>query len=246
MNPSLLIRADGHRHMGLGHVMRCLALAEMLSGQFRIRFAIHQPGEALRRRIEASGAEVIALKNPADAFELTQHLTDDDLVVLDGYAFDETFQRIVRMQCRRLVFIDDLGATQPVADVVINHAGGLLPEEFDADSRTQLCLGPAYALVHPAFVKARRPPGNGILVNLGGADPPNLSRRVVQTLLDARVARPLTVVLGAANPHRASFENLPGITVKSALGVEEMAEEIAACSLAIASFSTVSYEIATV
>lgn len=246
MKPRVLLRADGHSRMGLGHVMRCLALAEMLRSDFDLRFAIHQPSEALRQRILASGLPVLEVSDPVDALELAQIAIDDDVVVLDGYAFDHDFQRLLKLHCRRLVYIDDWCVKHPIADVIINHAGGLHPEEFEADLQTQLCLGPAYALVHPAFVSARRPAGKGILINLGGADPHNLTLRVVQTLLSAGSSEPLTVVLGAANPHGASFNQLAGVTLKSNLSVEEMAEEIAACGLAIGSLSTVSYEIATV
>ena len=47
----IVFRADGHAKMGLGHVIRSLALADMLKEDFDCHFMIRNPLPALRVQI---------------------------------------------------------------------------------------------------------------------------------------------------------------------------------------------------
>ena len=40
---TIVFRADGNSQIGLGHIMRCLALCEILSQDFFLKFAIQNP-----------------------------------------------------------------------------------------------------------------------------------------------------------------------------------------------------------
>ncbi|MDB5222992.1 MAG: Spore coat polysaccharide biosynthesis protein predicted glycosyltransferase, partial [Chitinophagaceae bacterium] len=44
----ILFRADGNSKIGLGHVYRCLAIAERLSEHFNCYFAIRQQSSELK------------------------------------------------------------------------------------------------------------------------------------------------------------------------------------------------------
>ncbi|MFC0184610.1 hypothetical protein ACFFJX_19635 [Pseudarcicella hirudinis] len=86
-----------------------------------------------------------------------------------------------------------------------------------------------------------------ILINLGGADPENLSHRIVEILLKSKPALKLVLILGGANKHVATFSHFQteNLQIKQNLSADEMIAEILACDLAIVSCSTVSYEVAT-
>jgi spore coat polysaccharide biosynthesis predicted glycosyltransferase SpsG len=43
-----------------------------------------------------------------------------------------------------------------VADAVINHAGGIEASRYSVEPYTQLCLGPAYALLRKPFIEAAK------------------------------------------------------------------------------------------
>eukprot|EP01098_Paradermamoeba_levis_P012653 TRINITY_DN5574_c0_g1_i1.p4 TRINITY_DN5574_c0_g1~~TRINITY_DN5574_c0_g1_i1.p4 ORF type:complete len:130 (+),score=7.08 TRINITY_DN5574_c0_g1_i1:1046-1435(+) len=121
----LFFRADGNAQIGLGHVMRCLALADMLKGDFLMRFALVEPTADVRDLLENAGLSVISLSALTQQADFLAQIKPTEIVVLDGYSFDEALQQSVRDRAKKLVFIDDLVTGHQVADVIINHAGGL-------------------------------------------------------------------------------------------------------------------------
>jgi UDP-2,4-diacetamido-2,4,6-trideoxy-beta-L-altropyranose hydrolase len=255
----LLFRADGNAQIGLGHVMRCLALIDMLKGEFLIRFAIVEPTPDVRSLIEKTDAEVISLPASSSLSSFLEVIEPQDIVVLDGYSFDESFQQTVRSRAKRLVYIDDLAAGHQVADVVINHAGGIAPNDYEAESYTQFFLGPHYALLRPEFL---RPEGfdevpqagpiqaGPIFVSLGGADPQNISLTVLEAIRQVDASLPVHIVLGPFHPNRPSIDafrtQLPRLTILQNLSAGQMAQELYQSSLAITACSTISYEVCAV
>ncbi|QIP16396.1 UDP-2,4-diacetamido-2,4,6-trideoxy-beta-L-altropyranose hydrolase [Spirosoma aureum] len=250
----LLFRADGNAQIGLGHVMRCLALIEMLKGEFLIRFAIVEPTPDVRSLIGKADAEVISLPESSSLESFLKVIESQDIVVLDGYSFDEAFQQTVRSRAKRLVYIDDLAIGHQVADVIINHAGGIVPNDYETESYTRFFLGPHYALLRPEFL---RPEGFGeaplagpIFVSLGGADPQNISLTVLEAIRQVDASLPVHIVLGPFHPDRSSIEafrtQLPELTIRQNLSAGQMTRELYQCSLAITACSTISYEVCAV
>lgn len=250
----LLFRADGNAQIGLGHVMRCLALANMLKDVFSVRFAIVEPTTTLQSLIESAGVVVLSLSGSDAQSTFFNQIESDEIVVLDGYAFDEALQRSIRSRARKLVFIDDLVTGHQVADVVINHAGGVSAEEYYAEPYTQFCLGPHYTLLRPEFLEPEgfgKPSANGpIFVSLGGADPENRSLAVLQGIQKVDANLPVNIVLGPFHPNRPAIEAfqdyLPNLTILQNLSARQMVDILQACSLAITASSTISYEVCAI
>ena len=103
----ILFRCDGGPQIGLGHVIRSCALASMLSEEFDCRFFIRNPSDALRRYVEDAGFPLTALQggdlsaSPAADFEnearsWAEELNGDEILVLDGYAFDTRYQQLLK------------------------------------------------------------------------------------------------------------------------------------------------------
>lgn len=256
INPNVIFRADGNQNIGLGHVMRCLALAEMLGPTYRRRLAIVQPAPAVVQLIEEKGVEIVWLERSEHFFGV---LEPDEVVVLDGYAFDEDYQLVCRDLARTLVYIDDLCQPDPVADVVINHAAGVSRMDYYGDAPfayrdVELLLGPDYALLRSPFLSGNflaNPSINGpIFINLGGADPQNSSITVVENLLEIVPMQVIRLVLGVFHPNRVQLETLARrhstLTILQNLSASEMATEMRQCSLAITACSTVAYEVCAV
>lgn len=248
MQHRVLLRADGDAQLGLGHVMRCLALAEMLGDGYALRFAVVGPTPTVRALIEERDVTVV----PLVTSEVTEFLAvalPDEVAVLDGYHFDEAYQRAVRGRVRRLVYVDDLVQGHQVADVVINHAGSISQSDYQGEAYTQYQLGPHYALLRPVFFAASDPvPADGpIFINLGGADPRNYSASVLEAVRQLDPTLPVDLVLGAFHPDRPGLEayrtHLPSLTIRQNLSAVQMRDALEASSLAITACSTIAYEV---
>ncbi|MBD2703683.1 UDP-2,4-diacetamido-2,4,6-trideoxy-beta-L-altropyranose hydrolase [Spirosoma sp. BT702] len=250
----LTFRADGNAQIGMGHVMRCLALADMLKSEFSMQFAITEPDHSVRSLVEQAGLSVVTLPNSENQSFFLSQIHPEDIVVVDGYSFDETAQRSIRGRAKKLVFIDDLITGHQVADVVINHAGGVTSQDYDAEAYTQFCLGPYYALLRPEFLRSEGfgtfPDDGHIFVSLGGADSQNVSLTVLKAIQQVNAGLPVHLVLGPFHPNRPAIEafqsQLTNLTILQNLTASQMVNEIQGCRLAITSCSTISYEVCAV
>lgn len=226
--PPLLVRADADGRTGVGHVMRCLALAEEWHRQGgEVAFLSCRADLKLRRKYQASGATVSEISAP--------HPAGGDLgdtvaairrsraahgqvpwIALDGYHFDAAYHRALRAAgCRLLVLDDSAHLPYYDADIILNH-GVHAPEfQYPCAPDTLLLLGSRFALLRREFqlqVRHPKPPAPAaqkILVTLGGSDSVNAGAKVMQGL--ARIdAADLTarILVGPVNPHGKSLRTI--------------------------------------
>jgi UDP-2,4-diacetamido-2,4,6-trideoxy-beta-L-altropyranose hydrolase len=253
--PRLVLRADGNSRLGLGHVMRLLALAEILRPDFAERlFVIREPDEALAQQLAASGLTVLALPPqplPEEAAYLVrQVLRPTDVLVLDGYDFRYDYQNTVRGAIARLVYVDDLHGFPLAADAVLNPAGGVQLSQYEMrQPGARLLAGPAYAPLRAAFREAAPPvaaPPDTVLVCLGGADPTHQTRHVAAALLALPTVARVHAVVGSAysgwDALHAWGAGQPKLTLHHGLSAPEMVALMRRCGAAVCSPSTISYE----
>ena len=211
--PRLVLRADGNPAIGLGHVMRLLALAEVLHGAFADCLLVSRDAAALAPLLATAGLPALttlplpALPPEAEATWLKANaLRPTDVLVLDGYDFGLAYQQALRPAVGRLVYVDDLRAWPVVADVLINHSPGIEPADYELlNPAATLLLGPAFSLVRPPFRAAAAPPRpprpiRRVLLCFGGADPLRLTARCLGLLRELAELREIGVLAGAANP----------------------------------------------
>ncbi|MBD1397641.1 UDP-2,4-diacetamido-2,4,6-trideoxy-beta-L-altropyranose hydrolase [Pontibacter sp. JH31] len=257
----IIFRADGNSRIGLGHVTRSLALVHMLQKEFECVFAIQSPDLALRERIQEVCQGVIVLP-PSDSsearfnHELDAYVSSEEIVVLDGYHFETEYQQNLKNRGAAVICIDDIHAYTFVADAVINQAGGVLPEVYQTAPYTKLLLGPAYALLRPAFLRASRatrslPAGElRVLVCMGGADPDNHTLQALQELQSLTTVKQVEVVVGSAYSRlhalKEWLKGKPDYRLHRNLSAESMRRLMTKCHAAITSASGISYEYAAV
>lgn len=254
----LVLRADGNSQLGLGHVMRLLALAEILRRDFAEPvFLLREPDAALTALLQGTGVAVVALPAAPLGQELSSTLPTllrpTDLLVLDGYGFDYAYQVAVRALVAHLVCLDDLHAFPYAADLVLNPAGGVTPADYDLrQPAARLLAGPGYAPLRADFQPSPPPeapissPGQ-VLLCLGGADPRQLTRATAAALLALPAVAHVHAVVGSAY---AAWDALrawaatqgPRLTLHRALPAGQLAALMHRCGAAVLSPSTISYE----
>lgn len=257
--PSVIFRADGNNQIGLGHVIRSCALATMLKEDFERHFFIKDPSPALQEDILKSCDFMhilpIDITTEDEAFRWEEILTGKEIVVLDGYHFTTSYQQSIKAKGCKIVCIDDIYNYHFLADIVINHAGGLSRKDYSLAPLTQLCLGTEYALLREEFLNVARDRSNTesntekdeIFICLGGADINNDLIGVLTLLETKNIACRCNVVLGSAYLHHKA---LAAFMAKTVLQIDiiqnappsQLVSLMKKCRYGICPPSTVSYE----
>lgn len=202
--PLLVLRADGDPSTGIGHLMRCLALAQAWMARGRAAVLLSAGTAGWARRFSEAGVRVERVRSAhPDGADL--HTTLAALgrlqpgrrpawLALDGYHFDRDYQAAVTGAGIRLMVVDDtahLGRYE--AEVVVNQNPGADRLPYDCPPAGVQLLGPRYAMLRPEFTASRarrRIPavGRRVLVTLGGGDPGGVLDAVTEAL--ARIPIP--------------------------------------------------------
>jgi len=208
------IRTEGGPAVGLGHVRRCLSLADALAARgAAVTFLVN--GDGIPETITAEGhaAQRISVDHDLAATLAALGRLDAHAVVADAYRFDAEYVRALRNDRRVTAIISDHPGDVPV-DVVINNTAGSEAWPYRGLPETRYLCGPRYVLLRSAFaaepsrtysVTTRR-----VLITVGGSDPHELTRRLVAWTRQALPDAALDVVIGPffVENHRLEADGL--------------------------------------
>ena len=260
---TLLIRADASSEIGVGHVMRCLALAQCwqtMGG--RAIFAMADGAGELEQQLLSQDFEVVRINGePGSREDATQTLQwhkklETEWLLLDGFHFSEEYCSTVGSGAGFLLLMDDDGMRSSYrCDLVLNVNPQASESMYPVrEERTRLLLGLRYALLRREFLeragaRAEVPGTAGrVLITFGGADPHNVTLLVLQALQQVDdLPLEITVLAGASNPHRQSLEEAVKRSVHPAHFVwnsKNMPELMSQCDLAITAGGATCYELA--
>ncbi|MDT0677456.1 UDP-2,4-diacetamido-2,4,6-trideoxy-beta-L-altropyranose hydrolase [Autumnicola musiva] len=197
----IYIRVDGGPEIGLGHLVRCMALAHMLKDDFEINFVSKEIPDNISEDILNQGFLVKRIDSEQDIFS---YLSGKEIVVVDHYGLDSAYQENIKRRGSKLICIDDLHNKLFYADLIINHAPGITPEDYKAQTYTQFALGLDYALLRPEFLKAAKQKKinkevNTVFVCFGGSDLKNITERCLNVLLGMDKFERIIVVVGSSH-----------------------------------------------
>ncbi|MFH1119633.1 MAG: UDP-2,4-diacetamido-2,4,6-trideoxy-beta-L-altropyranose hydrolase [Bacteroidota bacterium] len=244
----IFVRADGSPQIGLGHVVRCMALSLMLKNEFEITFYYREMPDSMVKEISDGGFGVVKIEHEEQFFE---KLYKKVVVVLDGYGFDDGYQHKIKIKGAKLVCIDDLHNNLFLADLIINHAPGITPQAYKTKPYTQFALGLDFALLRPAFLEQAKNQREivkieTVLVCFGGSDSRNLTERTLQVVLRFQQFIKIYVVTGSAFVPGDELGRLldsdPRIEHRQALTEQKMLETMLDSDLAIVPSSGILFE----
>ena len=158
----LCIRADAGPSMGIGHLMRCLALAQAWQDRGGAVTVVTAPGQAaLQSRFVREGFAVRELKalpgTLADAVETLATAATGGLLVVDGYQFGTDYLLALKAGKCRVLAVDDLGAIDlEAADLVLNQNMQATADLYGGRvAASRLLLGSSFALLRREFLQER-------------------------------------------------------------------------------------------
>lgn len=178
-------------------------------------------------------------------------------LVVDHYALNAGWESGLAAHCGQLMVIDDLADRPHFCQLLLDQTFGRDSGAYRAwvpGDCTLLC-GSTYALLRPEFAALRdyslgrhaEPKLQHLLITLGGVDNYNVTSKVLDALRDCPLPDDceITVVMGVTAPWLAEVEQraqaMPWPT-KVRVGVDNMAQLMADCDLAIGAAGATSWE----
>jgi len=254
---SIIFRADAGSESGMGHFMRCLAMAQMLKDSYACSFVTFDLNSFSEKLLAKEGIAHIIAEHRESSYDnfydilAAIPLKQKPLVVLDGYAFDKEYVAKIRSLKFPVVYIDDLVRPLP-ADAIINPSDAVEPSSYPQQDETLVYTGHNYALLRQAFIRAAKEPAGepdkkvaNILLCMGASDPENILSRLIPII--ERVDR-CTIHLVTASINK----NIEALTayvgqrkdLKLYIDLDEkpFLDLIISCNLAICSASTIAQE----
>jgi len=204
-------------------------------------------------------ADWLGVPQLQDAAECAVILSEfrPDWLIVDHYALDASWEKLLQPHYRQLMVIDDLANRPHHCTLLLDQTFGRSAADYEpwvSAGCTVLC-GSQYALLRPEFAALRpyslkrreNPQLEHLLISMGGVDKDNATGLVLQALKHC-VLPPhcrLTVVMGASAPWltevRQQAEQLPWAT-EVRINISDMAQLMAESDLAIGAAGSTSWE----
>lgn len=262
------IRADGNNQIGIGHVMRCLTIADALKeiGEDAIFFVADYGCEEmiLERGFQCHVLET-AFDDMESELELLQTAMDEqkvDKLLIDSYYVTEEYLKRLR-ELVVTIYLDDVDSFPYPVDLLVNYNAFAKALDYPngveyvengmysgvvKENITQVLAGPKYAPVRKEFTNCRveiKEDVSEILITLGGSDAYNLSYKIAKELLRTVDAH-LNVVCGLFNLHKQALYELSVIEPKMTVyeNVKDMWTLMGKCDLAVSAAGSTMYELA--
>ncbi len=259
----ILVRVDAGPVPGLGHAMRCLALAQgWQDSGGSAAFLMAETLPVMEACLRKEGIETIRLRAAVGSDEDAQRTSETATqlgaawIVVDGYRFRAEYQHALKVSSHRVLAFDDYGHTGHCsADLVLNQNPGVLDALYaDREPGTYCLLGRRYILLQREFRTQTRTSrtivahARKILVTFGSVDAANVMLTVLQSLSAARIPDPeVHVVVGSANPNLKSLEAAAAAArghIELERDPESLVDQMAWADMAVAGAGTTSYELA--
>lgn len=209
MPQRVFIRTEASSQIGMGHFMRCFAIAEEARGQgIEVTFLLNEVNDAVRARLAEIGAEGIAvdgvLGGAADFMAMSRlNVTRKDWLLIDSYAATDDYIALQK-NAARVALIDDLNVLERFdCDLIINPAQSVRSVDYERKTRARLLLGADYALIRKEFSAARTGvfARRAITIMFGGSDPMQLSGLCTKSVRAAVPDAQIRIIAGPANLH---------------------------------------------
>lgn len=254
----IVFRVDASKEIGIGHLMRCLALSE----EFRKRghdchFLSKTSNPDVIQRIKKYHVSFCSILSTAtiqqDRDALISYAQDNEIdwVITDHYTIDPSYVKEIKFQGFHVLSIDDTAQMHYYADIVVNQNIGAEKLIFSVEPYTTLLLGPSYTMLRDEL-RVREKKKNHrtvkkLLITLGGTDPDNFLLRIIQYLEGVATNLKLIVVIGPFNPYLAALQayiEKTDASIDLVQSPENMADLYIKSNLAISAGGSSCYELA--
>ena len=263
------IRADGNEKIGMGHVMRCLTIAEALrrlGGNVLFITADDRPASLIKKRgfavrVLSSRYDDMEAELPALTAVLAESGTDSGAertkMVVDSYFITRRYLKTLKNMAKVILMDDEKRAVYP-CDALVNYNifGKTLGYERDYPAGTRLFLGCEYAPLREQFLDCTytvRKEAEHILLTTGGGDGCHMALAAAKRLAGKSRAggRKLPVWHIVCGPYHPDVEKLENLAAECGIlrihkNVTRMSELMRECDIAVSAAGSTFYELCSI
>lgn len=254
-NKLVVIRCDGHPDIGLGHVVRCLAIARSLRDRLGIgivfAMADRAPGPEMVREagfpVELSDGEE---SEPLWLEEVLTRRRANGLLLDIRTDLAAGSIRDWRRKGILIAVLDDGSERRLCADLAFYPPVPQVDEMDWTDFTGVRLSGWEWIPLRADFDRKLPPPANQtprVVITMGGSDPAGLSLLALNALQRLDVPLNARLILGRSFAHGPQLAQLlPNLRIPVTIleNVNNMPEALADADLAVASFGVTAYEMA--
>lgn len=258
---TIIFRCNASSVVGVGHLVRCCALAYILKQQGETCIMVGPDNFYKNNQYQEIFTEWIPVNNWKSSQEDSAALiyiakkNEASLLVLDDYRVDENYQLSIRKAGLKWLQFSNPKNKAIWADMYIDPNPGAHVEDYKAlvhNENTQLLLGPTYAILRSEFLKIKKKPTPNntkqVLVSFGGGDDHGGIEFVLSTLLPVTPDNlRFVVVSGLINPNNNQLKEWINVNGRERVDLhinpQEVAKLFLACDIAVISGGTTTYEV---
>jgi len=238
---NVLIRTDSSSYIGLGHMTRCLVLAQRIKqeeSRVSISFATQDLLGNINDKIVENGFLIRHLKSnsPQELIDLIKAL-NLSLLIIDNYDISSEEEKWITQQlsCKVLVFDDFF--RQHTADMVLNHGIQVEKSAYQelVPPNTKIFCGSECTLLRDEFFSKTliQTEQNHIAIMLGGNDVLNLSGKIAHFLRKLNKNYTITIITTRSNRNLRELEKFAFFNLvidSSAIAKVLQKQEIVICA----------------
>lgn len=202
--------------VGLGHFMRCFALAEEAAHQgIRSHFFLNQITPAISERLQSIKANWDASSSNLEEICIQYEVSKLDWLVIDSYQVTSEFICKLRKRSRVLVMDDLCTLDFYDCDLILNASPQAVALGYETKFRSaRLLAGATYSPIRSEFRKEKvthqsvKSPSRRIGIMMGGSDSLGLTESVLKLLHSALPSYEFLVIMGESSLGKKSIKEL--------------------------------------
>jgi len=226
-NVNYIIRVDASSKIGVGHLMRCLSIADYLKAKNNNVIFLTK-SKYLENYSSAKGFKVKMLRldiTVEDELSMIKNLTAQmrvDVIILDINNYNtfsdfDTYNHYLESLKNLRLFIvsfEDFKIHPSVSDILIIPYVGAKKIKLQKEKKCKYMLGPRYYVLRNEFLDIKQININkkikNILITMGGSDPEGITLKVLEALNATEINFNLKIIIG-------DFSKIADIEIKNTL-----------------------------
>jgi len=259
----IIFRCDASPDIGLGHLIRCLAVARELQKQNQIIFATTK--DDTNSYIREAGFEIFFKEKDETEEKFLKRLSfilNPEIIVIDKkYPYNTAFMGNLKQNTNRIIMIDNICEGLSECDEIIfpnTHLDkNVLKKYLLQEQINKVKTGPEYVILRDEFLALKdkinhnfhNPPN--IIVTTGGTDPEGVLLKLIPWLKEMDLKANILILIGQAFKYKDELKktiiNLPDNFQVLPYSLEELLKaDIVICTFGVSIYEMIYLQIPTI